>query len=95
MTHTPGPWTSHKTSFGAKVVDVQDVTVADIPQQPEDTWQAVDTAKIIAATPKLLEAAKKLVAIDDEWLPDDDPTSVLECFGNAADELRDAVAKAE
>ena len=66
MTHTPGPWTFYKTTHGAKVTDVQDVTVADVPQQPLDTWQATDTARLLAATPELLAALKELIAYEDD-----------------------------
>ncbi len=61
MSSTPGPWRlllddeAQNDDAGTfyKVVDVQDVTVADVPQQPEDTWNAADTARLIAAAPQM------------------------------------------
>jgi hypothetical protein len=50
MTHTPTPYyvieePRLKRSFDVRIVDVQDVTVAVVPQQPLDTWRAYDTAE--------------------------------------------------
>jgi len=58
--HTPGPWSALETEWGAKVVDEQEVTVADVPQQPMDTWEASATARLIAAAPDLYAALKNL-----------------------------------
>jgi hypothetical protein len=49
-----------ETEWGAKVVDEQEVTVADVPQQPMDTWEATDTARLIAAAPELYAALANL-----------------------------------
>jgi hypothetical protein len=82
MKHTPGPWNFYKTPWGAKVTDVQDVTVADVPQQPLDTWKAIDNARLIAAAPELLAALRGLV----QW-EDSGPTTLSDAW--------EAIAKAE
>jgi hypothetical protein len=68
--HTPGPWITQIPSEDSngifvKVVDAQDVTVADVPQQPYDTWQATDNARLIAAAPELLRIVKTLCEYAD------------------------------
>ena len=37
-----------------------------------------------AARNKAVEVLVNLARVNDEWTEDDDPTSVLECFGNIA-----------
>lgn len=44
---------------------------------------------------ELLAALEAIVEVDDEWEPDDDPTQVLEVFGNIAIEARAAIARAK
>lgn len=68
--HTPGPWAVERDDmteweFGDdgigyhyRVMDEGDCTVARCYQQPHDTWSAGDNARLIAAAPDLLEAAK-------------------------------------
>jgi hypothetical protein len=46
-----------------RIVDVQDVTVAVVPQQPLDTWQAVDTANLIVEAVNAHDAL--VAALDD------------------------------
>jgi len=58
--HTPGLWDALETEWGAKVVDCQGVTVADIPQQPTDTWRAIDNARLIGAAPEMYACLKNL-----------------------------------
>jgi hypothetical protein len=65
---TPERWSIYEESSGhAMVVDCQDVSVCRVYQQPDDTWRALDTARLISRVknnlPALLEAAEALEAI--------------------------------
>ena len=64
--HTPGPWSAEPTDTDGHVlvVDEQDVSVCRVYQQPHDTWQAADTAALIAAAPDLLAALRSA----DAWV---------------------------
>lgn len=65
---TPGPWTvSNEKEIGRHVcvVDEQDVTVCRVYQQPYDTWNAKDTARLISRAPLLVEAREVLARLAD------------------------------
>ena len=66
MAHIPGPWSvdeEREEGGHYRVVDEQDVTVCRVYQQPFDTWQALDTAQLIAAAPNMLQAMRLAVAM--------------------------------
>ena len=63
--HTPGPWRIDAVD-PELVVDVQDVSIACCYQQPFDTWKATDNARLVAASPGLLDLAKRMSGFDCE-----------------------------
>lgn len=93
--HTPGPW---KAEDG-QVFDANGFFIcgpADVRRKhdmPKNEWKKVEqTARLIAAAPELLEAAKKLVTALEEV------KDSLELTDNQQDDLREAkqaIAKAE
>lgn len=69
-------------------------TIAIVPK-PEFDGDMKANACLIAAAPDLFEACKVTLTVFEHWNPDDDPTAVLEWFGEAAEGCRRAIAKAE
>ena len=111
LTVTPGPWWAQEDAptgwehgpggRGAHyvVVDAQECVVARVYQQPHDTWSAKANARLIAAAPALLEAARMVVRLKDEWKrKDESPQVDAEYLGRlllSAEVARAAVAQAE
>ena len=66
--HTPGPWSAWRSTDGwSKVVDEQDITIADLPQQPLDEWKSFDNARLIAAAPEMFAQLERWA----EWINGD------------------------
>jgi hypothetical protein len=73
--HTPGPWETHeftdRTSITIRQVDTGHGAEDNICYVPE-AWRNEANARLIAASPELLEAAKRVASntyfsVDDEF----------------------------
>jgi predicted nucleotidyltransferase len=87
--HTPGPWyveetTDHFSNY--RVMDVQEVTIALIYQQPEDTWDAEANAALIASAPETAKERDELKAINERLKSD------IDFFATERDELKERCA---
>lgn len=85
--HTPGPWFVPKCLHGTYYVEarlrgstLQEVAACGPTETPE---QQAENARLIAASPDLLEALKRIQAYGDEWSRED------------TDAVDAAIAKAE
>lgn len=79
-THTPGPW-SDPVNYGASKFEVQGQ------KRRIATVDTIQDARLIAAAPELLEAAKLALRY---WLEDADPKELPEQL----DKIRATIAKA-
>ena len=95
--HTPGPWATYgeATFAGHKVVDKNKRSVAAFASngtRPADERNA--NARLIAAAPELLEAAKEHLAASEYSMSGEDDVAAMLRFGDAEKALRAAIAKA-
>lgn len=81
MAHSPGDWRLKPGVKGAPIVETDEREIAKVLYHGgSEDHEVLDNARLIAAAPKLLEAAEFAV----NWLP----------LGSALDYLRLAIAKA-
>ena len=61
--HTPGPWRQDdsRMGFGSRVWDAEGSRVCDVDNDLREPHENAANARLIAAAPDLLEAAKALV----------------------------------
>ena len=94
--HTPGPWRVHLDAvlvqrcdedgtFSSAIVDCE---TGSSPSMPQGEREA--NARLIAAAPELLEAARGIVDGIDDTRP-----NFIPLMGNRVAHLREAIAKAE
>lgn len=99
---TPGPWTvepttDHRAAY--RVMDDGMCTVALCYQQPYDTWQAEDNARLISKCPEMLEALRAaeqalfFLGIDWSTLTDDQQGEYPGL--KALEQVRQVIAEAE
>lgn len=103
--HTPGPWIASKFGFQVLTGDSWN-TICTLKggaewedgrgkYQPEYAWENQEAnARLIAAAPDLLAAAKEVMATLEKHGPSVVP-HLLDTDMNAGQRLRDAIAKAE
>jgi hypothetical protein len=76
MSHTPGPWVLFNLNGIPSIEDTAGYMLAEVFQpypEPEDREEAFANARLIAAAPELLEAAKRVLgyaAADSKWADD-------------------------
>lgn len=91
MDHTPGPW----KRIGVTVEAPNHIHIATCVHSSWARLQAVANARLIAAAPELLAAARSVVAKWDETLADYPGAEPILGWPAEIDKLRAAIAKAK
>lgn len=91
MTHTAGPWMLNKNSItGPWIIEAGDLRIASSHPVSDDNGEEDANARLIAAAPDLLDAARTALASAEEYAKEY-PTGQ---DAMVAEILRDAITKA-
>lgn len=98
--HTPGEWRLAEFLKGRKgmlhrIHNEHGITIADIPCDPTDSEEGHRAnARLIALSPKMLDALEDLVEVDDLWTDDDELITVLRAFHVVVEKCKPIIRKA-